>query len=188
MFKSPPSPHNRKKLKRIPSLIQTESVKRIVGGRWRDFCFTQPLVWRNLERPAENRLRRLPNPRPSQLPSALRPVLEKPPPLPPHPLGQIRNNPQAWAELLNIGRSLFASQFSVWMKSQISLSRICCSFANEILNHFFIIWRWQWRWWFEHLLKYCNPSKMTHFIMSVYLISYKITLNFSVIWEFSIVS
>ena len=35
--------------------------------------------------PAGNRLQRLPNPRPSQPPSALRPVLEKPPPLPPHP-------------------------------------------------------------------------------------------------------
>jgi len=85
MLKSPPPPPpNRKKIIKNP-VLSTESVKRIVGGRWREFCFTQPLVWRNLERSAGNRLRRLPNPRPSQLPSALRPVLEKPPPLPPHP-------------------------------------------------------------------------------------------------------
>jgi len=46
------------------------------------------------------------------------------PPLPPHPLGQIRNNPPVWAELLHIGRSLFASQFSVEVKLQISRSHI----------------------------------------------------------------
>jgi len=72
------------KLEKIPSL-QTDSVKRIVGGRWRDFCFAQTLVWRNLGTPARNRLRRFPYPRPSQLPSALGPVLQKPPPIPPHP-------------------------------------------------------------------------------------------------------
>ena len=39
----------------------------------------------------------------------------------PHtPLGQIRNNPPILAELLHIGRSLFASQFSVRTKSQVS--------------------------------------------------------------------
>jgi len=81
----PPTPPPNRKIIIKNRVLSTESVKRIVGGRWRDFCFTQPLVWRNLGRPAGNRLRRLPNPRPSQLPSALRPVLEKPPPLPPHP-------------------------------------------------------------------------------------------------------
>jgi len=58
--------------------------------------------------------------RPFQFPSALGSVLEKPPPLPHTPLGQIRYYPQVWAELLQIGQSLIASQFSFWMKSQVS--------------------------------------------------------------------
>jgi len=36
------------------------------------------------------------------------------------PLVQIRNDPPVKAELLHIGRNLFASQFSVLMKSQVS--------------------------------------------------------------------
>ena len=36
--------------KKIHPHIETDSLKQIVGGRWRDFCFAQPLVWRNLGR------------------------------------------------------------------------------------------------------------------------------------------
>jgi len=42
--------------------------------------------------------RQFPNPRPAQLPSALKPVLEKLPRSPHTPLGQIRNNLPVWGE------------------------------------------------------------------------------------------
>jgi len=96
-----------------PNLKKTESVKRIEEGRWRDFCYTQPLVWKKLEWPAGNHgTQGLPS---SLLHSGL---CSKSHPHSPHtPLGQIRNYLQVWAELLHIGRSLFASQIphAAWL-------------------------------------------------------------------------
>jgi len=65
-------------------------------------------------------LRRFPNPRPCPLRSGLRPVFKKPSDSHHTSFVQIRNNPPVRAELLLIGWNVFASQFSVKMKSQVS--------------------------------------------------------------------
>jgi len=87
--------------------------------------------------------RRFPNPRPFQLPSAFRPVLEKPPPLPLHPLCH----------------QLFSSMDGVPLSGGV-FSRGSSQFKWVPFMFFTTLKQfWWWRWRFEYFSKYYNPSK-----------------------------
>ena len=181
MFKLPPPPHNRKKTKK-KSVLDTDIVSKTDrGGTLKRLLLrTTPARLKEPRKARQKPPSAISVPKAFPVPFCTRACAPKASPTPPTP-------PSARLEFIllsYISSEAFLCRNSRFKWHHRSQCLACCSFADGVLNNFLMIWRWQWR--FEHLPKYWNPSTMTHYKMSVYIISYKITL--SVILEFSMVS
>jgi len=179
MFKSPPSPHNRRKIRKNSVLTNRVSKTDRGGTLKRLLLRTTP----RLKEPGKARQKppsAISVPKAFSAPFCTRACAPKASPTPPTPptppLAKLEIILQYWWSSY-ISCEAFLCRNSRFKWNHRSHCLACCSFADRILNNFFMIWRWQWLWRFEHLPKYWNLSKMTHYKLSVYIISYKITLS-----------